>query len=741
MNKYLFGSAAVVLSIGCGSAHAGDTAAAPPPFAAPYSSFPTSYSWSGFYVGVTAGAAFGQYNAQTSTVGGAYMDAASAAAVSAAGAQSIKPTGFTTGIEGGYNWQIGNLLLGVEADLQAVSLNGATNSGAIPYPGTPAGKSFTVTSYGNSNWLFTARPRVGFVAPNHWLFYATGGLALTQLQADASFIDTSAAEESSRLDTVKAGYAVGGGIEAPLTDRLSFKAEYLYVDFGNTAAAATNPPAGQIFTHASDLSADIVRAGLNYRFGGPDASLGDVIMPLKAPVWKAPPPVKTDWEFEAGARLWLSNGSVGASQPLFNAPPTVLASRLIYSGLDAVSGETFARVDHASGLFVKGYLGAGGIGGGHLNDEDFPAGGAYSNTLSNVSSGHIGYATIDVGYNALQTPGAKLGPFVGYNYYTQAINTSGCAQLAGSSICSAPVAPDILGLTQNNHIDSLRVGVASEVMLTDRLKLTADAAYVPWVNFAGLDDHLLRQLLLPEASNSGDGVMLEATLDYYITPAWSVGVGGRYWAWNINAGTTSFNFLTTPADNAVEPARFNTERYGGFVQTSYRWGDVTRPAAAGDTPVKAPVLAAGPMNWTGFYVGGHMGGGYSDDNWSDPFGSTVNAGGFNQCRGFWRYHARHRPARRRPDRRRLADRPSGVGHPSRRQRCKPARREHLLLGPRRHQLPAYRQRARHHHRPRRLCLGPLAGLREGRRRLDRDRLRPVGQHQRAHAGHRQRQSR
>ena len=119
VKKYLFGSAAVVLSIGCGSANAGDTAAAPPPFAAPYSSFPTSYSWSGFYGGVTAGAALGQYNAQTSTVGGAYMDAASAAAVSAAGAQSIKPTGFTTGIEGGYNWQIGNLLLGVEADLQA----------------------------------------------------------------------------------------------------------------------------------------------------------------------------------------------------------------------------------------------------------------------------------------------------------------------------------------------------------------------------------------------------------------------------------------------------------------------------------------------------------------------------------------------------------------------------------------------------------------------------------------------
>jgi EamA domain-containing membrane protein RarD len=33
----------------------------------------------------------------------------------------------------------------------------------------------------------------------------------------------------------------------------------------------------------------------------------------------------------------------------------------------------------------------------------------------------------------------------------------------------------------------------------------------------------LRQLLLLESAH-GNGVMLEASLDYYLTPAWSVGV-------------------------------------------------------------------------------------------------------------------------------------------------------------------------------------------------------------------------
>jgi hypothetical protein len=40
------------------------------------------------------------------------------------------------------------------------------------------------------------------------------------------------------------------------------------------------------------------------------------------------------------------------------------------------------------------------------------------------------------------------------------------------------------------------------------------------------------------------------------------------------------------------------------------------------------------MNWTGFYVGGHMGGGWSDDRWSDPFASTVGALGFINVAGF-----------------------------------------------------------------------------------------------------------
>ena len=50
--------------------------------------------------------------------------------------------------------------------------------------------------------------------------------------------------------------------------------------------------------------------------------------------------------------------------------------------------------------------------------------------------------------------------------------------------------------------------------------------------------------------------------------------------------------------------------------------------------VNAAPAAAAAMDWSGFYLGGHLGGGRSNDGWSNPFGPTpapmglVNVGGF-----------------------------------------------------------------------------------------------------------------
>jgi opacity protein-like surface antigen len=589
---------------------------------------PGSYGWTGFYAGVTAGLAAGSYGNQTSTQGGGYMNAAQAVAVTAAGDQTIPAHGFATGIETGYNWQVGQFLFGGEADLQAIHLNAAANSGAVAYPGAP-GAQFVVSSYGNSNWLLTARARAGLITSNNALFFVTGGLALTQLDSNFLFTDNLGVLESARLNALKTGFAVSGGVEAPLADRLSLKVEYQYVNFGSSAATGTGNNLtpffpNQVFAHSGNLTANIGRVGLNYHFtdgnvwpGAATPSSNFKPLPLNWP----------DWEVEAGARTWFSSGRIGAPQPLENSPGSTLASRLTFTGLNAASGEVFARADQAGGFFLKGFLGAGGTGSGKLNDEDFPAAGAYSNTLSSAT-GHIAYATIDAGYTFLKTAAAKLGAFVGYNYYEEDVNTYNCTQLAGAATCVAanPFPANFLGISQDGHYKSLRLGLSSQFMLTDRLRVTADVAYLPLTNFTGLDSHNARELLLPQTSSSGDGVMLETILDYGITDAWNVGVGGRYWTWNTRTGTTTFNFLGAPPP-IVEPSRYNSERYGMFVQSSYQWGGAA-PAA------RTYVAAAAPMNWTGFYVGGHVGGGWGDDHWSDPFGSAPSGLGAVNVAGF-----------------------------------------------------------------------------------------------------------
>ena len=240
------------------------------------------YNWTGFYLGGTLGGAWGSSDPATSTVFSppGYFAATSVPAVNAAGLQHVSPNGFTGGIEAGYNWQAGNWVWGIETDFQAFDLSGsATSTGAYP---CCAPATFAVASKVSTSWLFTARPRLGF-ASNNWLFYATGGVAVADLKGNFAFSDNCGsvvgcngpgfpnAAEAAAFSTTKTGYTVGGGIEAGIGGGWTLKGEYLFVDLGSSTVGGlmtpqlfnsnTNP-----FTHSADLRANIVRAGLNYRF-------------------------------------------------------------------------------------------------------------------------------------------------------------------------------------------------------------------------------------------------------------------------------------------------------------------------------------------------------------------------------------------------------------------------------------------------------------------------------------------
>ena len=111
-------------------------------------------------------------------------------------------------------------------------------------------------------------------------------------------------------------------------------------------------------------------------------------------------------------------------------------------------------------------------------------------------------------------------------------------------------------------------------MLTDRLKLTGDAAYLPYARRNGTDDHVLRTDVyntLSKESGYGRGMQLEAVLSYYVTPSFSIGAGARYWAmWATE--DAKVNIFGSQCPCQTLPA--HTERFGGFLQAGYSFNSL-----------------------------------------------------------------------------------------------------------------------------------------------------------------------
>jgi outer membrane immunogenic protein len=236
------------------------------------------YSWTGFYIGGTAGVAFGEFRPQTIPIFSptGYFATTSPFAIQQASGENISVSRFTGSVEAGFNYHVGYTVYGFEADYQYLHLSGSRSSTGV-YP-CCAPTTFTITSSANTNGIFTARARYGY-AYDSILAYVTGGLAVANLSANFLFTDTFAtAAESGSLSGTKWGWVVGAGLEKEFesTRGLSFKSELLLVDFRDISGSSTNltaftPPIAfptNVFTHSIGMSALIARLGFNYRFGG-----------------------------------------------------------------------------------------------------------------------------------------------------------------------------------------------------------------------------------------------------------------------------------------------------------------------------------------------------------------------------------------------------------------------------------------------------------------------------------------
>jgi outer membrane immunogenic protein len=223
-----------------------------------YPAFAPRFTFTGFYVGGTVGGVLASSN---------YIEAPSGAfgpafgpEIAAVGTSSAAPRGVIGGIEAGYNWQAGMFVLGFETDFSGWDLS--ASSGGTSFGPT----TLSATSSINSNWLFTARPRMG-IANGNMLTYLTGGLAVSNISLAQSILLSAAGPTlAGSASSTQLGWTAGGGVEYALSWNWFIKAEYLYVSFSNQTAAQVVSGGPGTGTVTGNLRGSIARAGFDYRF-------------------------------------------------------------------------------------------------------------------------------------------------------------------------------------------------------------------------------------------------------------------------------------------------------------------------------------------------------------------------------------------------------------------------------------------------------------------------------------------
>ncbi len=252
------------LTIGAfGNASAADIPAAPM-YKAPAAVM--VFSWTGLYLGANVGGHWGN-DAITTTADVPNFGAVSAANIDALSPTNLKPNGFVGGLQAGYNWQVNNFVLGVEADANYLS---GQASRALVFLGPAPAAGDTLTNRTRANSLVTLRPRAG-VTFDRSLLYITGGLAVGTIKTTDSMSTFGGALLATTNTTkTRMGWTLGGGWEYAFASSWTAKVEYLYVDLGKfdvaIACAAGCVSANDVVVHHK-YTDHIARLGINYRFG------------------------------------------------------------------------------------------------------------------------------------------------------------------------------------------------------------------------------------------------------------------------------------------------------------------------------------------------------------------------------------------------------------------------------------------------------------------------------------------
>jgi outer membrane immunogenic protein len=253
-----------------------------------------SVEWTGFYFGVNAGYGWGQHTSDIRFAGnGAFTNPVSTLSINAftglpfvntvAGPTELSGTraggsgnlkGGLAGGQIGFNWQAGMFVFGAEVDGQ---WSGQESTFTVS-----CGAGCTAAHNVKLRSLVTGRGRLGLAFD--WIMpYVTGGAAIVNGLDNLTVTVGGVTANFAPLSGSTLGWTAGAGVEVALWTNWSAKFEYLYVSANgaNVTAPIPNALGAGFATTPMDYRDNIVRVGLNYRFG-PRGGPGVLESPLPA---------------------------------------------------------------------------------------------------------------------------------------------------------------------------------------------------------------------------------------------------------------------------------------------------------------------------------------------------------------------------------------------------------------------------------------------------------------------------
>lgn len=233
------------------------------------------HSWTGAYLGGHVGYGSADWDGTLSTNAGCPGTCPDAGFTDPS--RSISGDGVIGGGQLGYNWQFANspIVVGFEADISWADIDGDGTFATDKYNPWVWSKRHSLSL----DYFGTARARVGYAA-GKFMPYITGGFAWAQtsgtLAVSQSHDGTGTIIDGTShawSDDTHTGWTVGAGAEYRLSEHLSLKAEYLYLDLGK---ADYHFDGGTVFdagavpfntdSFSSDLTMHVARMGLNWHF-------------------------------------------------------------------------------------------------------------------------------------------------------------------------------------------------------------------------------------------------------------------------------------------------------------------------------------------------------------------------------------------------------------------------------------------------------------------------------------------